>query len=223
MKNNNLIKELNIYFNVFAKEKDFDKFHRNLSEYFNFIENTYPLKEITRNLFASTNTFSTVRYKVNDLYDLYVFNKRDEGVSISPKSFAGSGMNIFHKLLLNELKKAGYDDKETVTINDGGNSKKVCLGDSCYLIKGKDPQRFKIITILFKTKTGKTASEIAELLNKNSKNKTVQDGVKKEIDRLNILFLTNCKTTEKIIVDVSNRGKNVYSLNREYYNFEKEK
>ncbi len=91
-------------------------------------------------------------------------------------------------------------------------------------MKGEEPKRFKLILLLFPTETGKSAREIANFLyHTDGIDKNKQALVKREINNINTLFKKKTRTTEELIISPKNKGKNIYSLNRRQFNFEKEK
>lgn len=112
MKSNSLIQELETHFQSFIKEKDYDKFCRSITSYFQFIEDTYPFNEIAQRLFSSRSS-PTILHKVSGLYQMFVHNKKDPRFSISSQSVGGSGLSTFHSLLKEKAKQLGLNTKET--------------------------------------------------------------------------------------------------------------
>lgn len=218
----NPLQELDERFKAFVGQQDYDEFYSGVSRYFRFIRDTFPFNQIAQTLFKS-NQSSVILDNTNDLYKSFVLNEPDPKYSISPATLSGSGISAFHQRLVSEAKKIGLKNKNLVILHNGETSKSICLTGkttNCYPIKGRSPKRFEMVYILYKTKTGKSACEIADLLKKNGEDKNVQDKIKKEIVEVNKLFQENCKTSDKLIVHVGIKGKNIYSLNRDQFIFE---
>lgn len=126
---------------------------------------------------------------------------------------------------LHKREVASSKQKVVLQAKRGASSVCVIVGEKvkCYATKGASPMRFKIITILLKTESGKSARTIADKLAKDGANKTVQDNLKKEIRKVNELFKEHCEVPENLILQTRSKGKNVYSLNRDRFVFEVEK
>jgi hypothetical protein len=222
---NNLLQELEEHFNAFINLKDYNQFNTGIVSYFRFIDNKYPLNKVAENLFLSPSSPSILG-NINGLYKWFLGGAPRPNISISPMSVQGSGIYIFHNSMIEGAKRLGFRSKGKVILHTATNNKSVCLeGEElrCYSLKRDDPKRFKIILILFRTETGKPASEIACLLGKENPTKTEQDNIKKEIKMINTLFQNHCDVSGELIVHTKMKGKNIYSLNRELFIFEKEK
>lgn len=92
----------------------------------------------------------------------------------------------------------------------------------CYPIKRKGSKRFKIVFMLFATKTGKSASEISDKIN-GFASKIAQDNIKKCIRKINMNFQKKCETAAELISYDERGVKNIYFLNRERFFFKREK
>ena len=223
-----LLGELNKRFNDFIKQKDGIRFFLGLTKYFRFIENNYPLNDIARHIFSSTSTPSVVS-NIKGLYERVIFNKPiSEGFfGISPESLGGSGLSAFHSLLVENLKKLGFSDKQKIFLYTKKGDQRICLAGEnhiCVSFKGEATKRFKIVhPILFRTETGHSAREIAELLDKDEKDRIVQDNIKKEIKAIDIKCQKELEIKRDLITKTKQGGKNIYFLNRKHFTFEPKK
>ncbi|OHA83723.1 MAG: hypothetical protein A2408_00455 [Candidatus Yonathbacteria bacterium RIFOXYC1_FULL_52_10] len=223
---NNLLQELEKHFSAFIDLENTDDFYTGLVSYFRFIEETYPFNDIAHALFASQSRRIGTLANVNGLYRMIVFGETGIRASISPISKSGSGISTFHTHMIETVNRLWNVEKRKIVLNTTRGNKSICLVGEvlrCYPMKGDAPERFKIITILFKTETGKSAGEVAEVLRKNGADKTVQDNIKKEIKKINVLFRGNCEVMEDLVVHTKVKGKNIYSLNRKQFDFETKK
>lgn len=224
---NNPLEELERLFNAFINLKDPDKFYSGVASYFRYIEDTYPLNGIAHTIFSSHLNRSVAIYNVSSLYQTIVFHKSGLNSSIDPMSVSESGVFSFHRYMVEAAKQAGLTNKKTIVLHL--KEARVCLlGEEplCYsikLMKGELSEMFQIIIRLLKTETGKSAGEIAGYFGKVREDRTTQDNTKKTIIKINKRFQAELGVKEELIVHTKSRGKNVYFLNRERFNFKTEK
>lgn len=123
-------------------------------------------------------------------------------------------------------KEKSISSQKTIIISSAPDGDKIFLASDttrCYPFKRKSSQRFRIIDVLFRTKTGKTAREITDFLRKDGSNKDSQQLIKTEIRKINKQFQKETKLKEEIILTDNHGSKNLYFLNRKQFIFEKEK
>jgi hypothetical protein len=223
---NNPLEELEKRFTEFAKLRDPEEDAMKFVDYLLFIDETPPLNTIARKIF-NDRPFSPIP----SLYQAVKRAGQEPGKKIwlnlmleinEIKPF----ISTFHMNMAEGAKQVGLTKMKRIILHTKKGSKSVCLvGETphCYSIKRSEPERFKIIFILFKTETGKSAREIGDLLKGNGESKIVQDNIKKEIEKINILFQNNCEVSDELIVDTKSKGKNIYCLNRKHFIFQTEK
>lgn len=226
---NNSLEELEERFNALAKlrapEGYSENYSREFTDYLLFIDETSPLNTIAREI------FNNKPFPIFPLYQAVKRARQEPGKKIwlelmSEIESLRPFITTFHMQMVEGAKQIGLTSQKRIILHTNKGNKSICLvGEPprCYSIKGSDPERFKIILILFKTETGKSAREIGDLLKEDGANKTLQDNIKKEIGKINILFKSNCEVSDKLIVDNRSNGKNIYSLNRKQFIFETEK
>lgn len=95
-------------------------------------------------------------------------------------------------------------------------------GGLCYAIRWlknkKKPQRFQIILLLQREKIGgKSAASLATAFGKETK--SARENIKNEIGEINARFREELEMEDDLIVMYKTGGKNMYSLNREVFNF----
>lgn len=224
---NNPLEELEERFNAFIELKDPNRFYSGLTSYFHFIEDTFPLNNIAHTLFSSRSNRSVLLHNVRNSYQERVFNKSGNNFPIDPMSVSGSGLFFFHNYMVEAAKQAGLTKKKTVILHQ--KEARICLQSEkprCYsmrIAKGTIPKRFEIIMGLLKTKTGKSAGDIAKLLGKDDAGRITQDNIKKEVRHINKMFKEKLDIEEELITHTESRGKNIYFLNREGFTFHTEK
>lgn len=228
----NPVEKLDKLFKDFIGLKDATRFFYGLTKYFRFIEDTYPLNNIAYSIFSATSSPSILS-NIKGLYEHVVFNRSggNNFAGINPSSPGGSGIFMFHSLLIENAKKTGLAIKKTIVLHSTAGDQRICLAGNnnlCYAIRGKSlkdklPQRFKIVGILARVRGGKSAREIAELLNKDASSKTIQDNIKKEIMAINKNFREKLEVDDDLIVSDESRVKNIFTLNRNSFNFSIEK
>lgn len=218
----NLLQELDYKFIELTKQNDEYKFYGQLKDYFNYIENTHPFKELANNLFQSPTSMLVVR-TVRQIYDQVLFNKKNNFIPINPENLSGSGVFVFHSQLVEKAKQLNLDSKQEIIIEKETGSQRVCLIGSqthCYKPSKNNSKRFKIILILLRSKTGKTAEEIQALLDKSKKNgKVAQQNIKDDIKEINKKFSEDCFTNLDLISYDKSGNKNRYFLNRNSFKF----
>ena len=222
----NILAELEELFDKVVQEKEFEKYTLALVDYLLFVEEVQPFNTISRKIEKS--------FEISRLYKELDKIIKDNNGRI-PKVFSYSFCNIqrsrmalriFHSGLVEKAKKQGLRNKDVVLLFDRkGDQRVYFLEDSsrCYSFRGKNTQRFKIINILFRTKTDKTIKDITRLLNKNENNKIITDNLKDEIKETNKNFKSNLKIKNNLIAINETGSKNLYSLNRNDFIFEKKK
>lgn len=199
MKQNNLLQDLEMLFNSFTSEslneiKDYDSLHSKLengvSAYLNFIETTYPLKEMAGSI-LSKNSKSLKLSNVNDLYQSRVLGNNSRLGSIDVLSKKISGIAEFHKLLVTEAKRFRLDDEwKYLVLKDEffiyNNSKlEVNAGTHAYSF-------LKVIYEYFSGQSGEISYEqLAEEVRKNKRYKKYSD--KKVKDTLQKYITTKAK------------------------------
>ena len=235
----NQLDELDEHFATLIKEKDREKFFRAVCEYLLYISDTSPLNSIARGALsggmerlykALQKAAKEVGNPTDKIWGDVVRQATGKASAYeAPASFWDTDtlrpfVRAFHWRMVEGAFANGLTRKRTIVFHTTDTS--ICmLGDEakCYSIRGGNPQRFKIILILLRTQTGKSAREIARLLYKPSEKKSVQDNLKEEIADINKIFKNNLDVEDELIVRIVQSGKNIYSLNRERFYFRKEK
>lgn len=220
---NNPSKELEKYFRVITKAKNWDERYSAVINYFRFIGDTYPLNDIAKSILSSS-TRPTIFSNVNKIYGYVVLGESDHNFYIDN----GNGISLFHSYMIENIKRVTppvkeADVKKTIILKR--KSKSICLVSEkplCYTIKGEYAQRFQMVYILFRTETGKSAREIAQDLSKDG-TRTEQDNIKKEIGAINEKFKKDLEIKSGLIISTKPGAKNLYFLNRKRFNFEVEK
>lgn len=227
--NNDLLQELEKHYTAFLKQKelDGDAHQAGIISYLRFIEETPIFRNIAHSIFSSPSSPSVIRNDVNDFYQISILHKPNSkpGHPIWLVS-TGTGVALFHRYLVEGAKQFGLTNKRKIILHKEKNDNRVCLvGDTllCYPIKREAPERFEIILVLFGTEAGKSAREIASSLWKKDDGKIIQDNIKKEIEKINILFKSYCDVSDDLIVHDKMKSKNIYFLNRKQFAFEVEK
>ncbi len=231
---NDPLEELEKRFDAFAKLRnplqDLEKISAGVFDYLLFIDKTSPLNSIAREVFNENPSspifqlYQKVRHAEQECSNPYQKIWLDFALEIeSLRPF----IRIFHMQMVEGAKQAGLTRKRNIVLHL--KEARICLMNEkqhCYSMRlkgGTIPERFEIIAKLLRTKTGKSAGEIANLLNKDGKNKIVQDNIKKEIKHINTHFQAKLDIKKELIVHMESRGKNIYFLNREDFNFQTEK
>lgn len=220
---NSLLHNFNELFQELNRETEPTRFQLKLNDYFYFIETNFLLKSTANAIFSK----KAIQFKfVQGVYKAIVNNQPDVMFSVSPSSFEGLGFYDFHNKLIKELEKTGFVTKLKVLLYKENNNNRICLSESkpkCYVMRGKEPNRFKIIIQLYKRSSGLTAGEVAEKLYKDKTNKITQDGIKKEIREINRMFKKECETKEELVFCEKTGVKNLYFLNEKSFSFVLEK
>lgn len=224
--NNNAIQELERRYNAFLEQKelDGDANQTGAIAYFRFIEDTPVLRNIATSLFSTPSSKSVTWHEANELFQIYVLHKSISELG-HPTNLVStnSGVNRFHRYIVNGAKQFGLTDKRKVILHKESGDNRICLAGEtllCYPMKGEKPERFDIVLGLFKAEAGKSAREIAEFLWKKEKGKVVQDNIKKEIEKINTLFAKHCHASDDLILHDKLKGKNIYFLNKKQFVFE---
>ncbi len=120
MKQNNLLQELETLFNSFTGKsldniKDYDslqmKLENGITSYLNFIDTTYPLKEIAGSIFTKNSKMYAIS-NISDLYQSRILGNKTRPGSIDVFSKKIDGISLFHRLLVSEVGKLGLDNKK---------------------------------------------------------------------------------------------------------------
>lgn len=226
---NDLLQEIERHYSAFLKQKelDGDAYQTGAISYFRFIEETPIFRDIAHSLFSSPSSPSVIRNNVNDFYQTLILHKPNSKSGYPTGSgLNSSGVAIFHKYLIDGAKQFGLTDKQRIRLHKEKDNNRICLiGEVllCYPIKGEAPERFEIVLDLFEAVAGKSAREIANSLWKRGEKKTVQDTIKREIEKVNTLFKKYCHIPNDLISCDKLKGKNIYFLNRKEFSFEIEK
>jgi len=225
MNSEELIQKLEEYYQDLLKQKeiDGDMYLTHTISYFNFIDQDQILRNIADFLFLNPSSPGCIRNNIKSCY--YRFCRGDVTERISLVNCSTSDIRTFHRYILERASLSGLKSKRTVIlyIKTGENRIFLERGDPGYFFKGNNPNRFKIVLYLNDQYVAKSAREIANFLGKNGSKKTVQDNIKKEIERLNINFKKKCKVKDNLITEDMNKGKKTYSLNKKIFFFKLEK
>lgn len=227
--NNELLQELEKHYSAFLKQKELDDdiYLTGAISYFRFIEETPIFRSIAHSLLSSPLSPSVIRNDVNDFYQTFILHKPNPKRGHPTGSVStGSYITIFHKHMIEGAKQFGLTNKRKIILHKENNDNRVCLvGEMllCYSMKGEAPERFEIVLYLFEAVAGKSAREIANSLWKREEKKTVQDTIKREIEKVNTLFKKYCHISDDLISCDKLKGKNIYFLNRKEFAFEIEK
>jgi len=213
------LKELERRFNKILEPEDesrepytLPKAPQAIKEYLLFVEETSPFNTIAREM----------REKYPSTSTMLLEKIRTGAVGVVDMSMARPFARSLHLHLVEELKKQIRAGRKGLVFYEKGG--RVCLVGNetrCYPTRAEAPQRFEIVKILLRTRSGKSASEIAQMLGKNlaQKNKSVQDNIKDDIDAINEKFMEKTDTDKKLILCSRPGKRNIYVLNREDFSW----
>lgn len=108
----NLLDELEKRFIAFANVGDLTA-----TDYFRFINETYPLNSIIQSVFASHRSMLGFD-RIKSVYEAIALGKVPNFHGIS--SAEQTGFHIFHSLMIDGLRKAGFMNEETIIPHTGG-------------------------------------------------------------------------------------------------------
>lgn len=222
----NSLNELEKHFDILVVEKQPEKYSQALADYLLFIEETSPFNTIARRM--DKPMIVSALYK-----ELEQLLKKNNGMTPAVLSYSfwdiehtRPFVRTFHDRIIKRAIDQGLTRKKTIILDEKIGNQRICLVGKeplCYPLKGEETERFKIVLILYRTETGKTAGEIFELLYHKKADKDDQNKIKIAIREINFLFKKDTGSDRDLIPFNKNRGKNVYFLNRKDFNFKKEK
>ena len=124
----------------------------------------------------------------------------------------------FHLHLLSHARSQGVFIQDKIIIINSNIQQKLCRLDSvaeCYVFRGVNTDRFKIIMALHNTKHGRTTNELLEIVSTSE-----SSNLRKTIKQINARFKDVLSVDKDLILFTQKGNQNYYFLNRNDYSFE---